>query len=164
MRENVLRNERKRSDALQLSEDLRNQDHKILIIVGPSGVGKSTLINILMAKYPNTFQFSVSHTTRQPRKGEKHGVNYFYVAKEEFEEMVERDEFVEWCHVHGNMYGTSKKQIELMQQNQRIPILDIDIQGTEKFLKVYPQSNTLFLFPPTIADLQARLEKRGTET
>lgn len=78
--------------------------------------------------------------------------------------MADKDEFVEWCHVHGNMYGTSKKQIADMQAKKLIPILDIDIQGTEKFLKVYPNSNTLFLFPPTLAELQARLEKRGTET
>ena len=85
-----------------------------MIIVGPSGVGKSTLINILMKKYPSTFQFSISHTTRAHRDGEKHGVNYFYVTKEQFQEKVDQDGFVEWCHVHGNMYGTSKEQIAEM--------------------------------------------------
>ena len=77
--------------------------------MGPSGVGKSTLIKLLMKKHPNKFQFSVSHTTRKPREGEKHGVNYYYIEKNEFQKMVAADGFVEHCEVHGNMYGTSKE-------------------------------------------------------
>ena len=83
-----------------------------IIVLGPSGVGKSTMINALTEKYPDKFGFSVSHTTRQPRAGEEHGVNYFFVTKDEFQAMTDANEFIEWFEVHGNMYGTSKAQIE----------------------------------------------------
>ena len=82
-----------------------------MIIVGPSGVGKSTLINHLMAKYPNSFGFSVSFTTRAPRPGEVHGKHYYYVTVEKFDEMIKNDEFIEYFNVHGNKYGTAKSVI-----------------------------------------------------
>ena len=90
---------------------LAESQFKPIIIVGPSGVGKSTLIKVLTDKYPNSFGFSISYTTRQPRAGEQHGVNYYYVEKSEFEEMIAKDDFIEWCQVHANMYGTAKSQI-----------------------------------------------------
>ncbi len=76
--------------------------------MGPSGVGKSTLIKSLTDKYPDKFGFSVSYTTRAPREGEVHGKNYFFISKEEFENMIRNDDFIEWCQVHQNMYGTAK--------------------------------------------------------
>ena len=79
-----------------------------IIVVGPSGVGKSTLISELKGKYPNAFGFSVSYTTRKPRPGEVHGIDYFYVTKVEFESMIQSDDFIEYCTVHNNMYGTAK--------------------------------------------------------
>ena len=100
-----------RSGQIGLSNELRDSEYKPLIIVGPSGVGKSTLISHLQERHFGLFQFSISYTTRAPRQGEKHGVNYFYVSKFEFEEMIQRGEFVEWKNVHGNFYGTSKIQI-----------------------------------------------------
>ena len=135
-----------------------------MIIVGPSGVGKSTLINILTSKYPDKFGFSVSYTTRAPRPGEKHGLNYFYISKEEFEKMIAANDFIEWFQVHGNMYGTADTQIKAIQAEKKIPLLDIDIQGTQKFVSVHPEANTLFVFPPSYEALEQRLTKRGTET
>ena len=84
------------------------QNYKPLIIVGPSGVGKSTLIKSLTDKHPEKFGFSVSYTTRASREGEIHGKNYFFISKEEFENMIKNDDFIEWCQVHQNMYGTAK--------------------------------------------------------
>ena len=78
--------------------------------------------------------------------------------------MITADDFIEWCQVHSNMYGTAKSQIRSIQESKRIPLLDIDIQGTEKFVKAFPETNTLFMFPPSIEDLEQRLRKRGTET
>ena len=143
---------------------MASASYKPIIIVGPSGVGKSTLIKALTDKYPSSFGFSVSFTTRQPRAGEEHGKNYFFVEKPEFEKMIEADDFIEWCQVHSNMYGTAKSQINAIRADKRIPLLDIDIQGTVKFLKAFPETNTLFVFPPSVDDLRQRLEKRGTET
>ena len=79
-----------------------------IIVVGPSGVGKSTLINHLKLKYPEAFRFSVSYTTRKARPGEVHGINYFFVSEAEFQSMIESDDFIEYCSVHNNMYGTAK--------------------------------------------------------
>ena len=78
--------------------------------------------------------------------------------------MIDKDDFIEWFQVHSNMYGTSKSQIAAIRDAGKIPLLDIDIQGTEKFVKAYPETNTLFVFPPSVDALKTRLEKRGTET
>ena len=162
----VVENEKKRTQVLGLPSEtwFLDKRYRPLIVVGPSGVGKSTLINALTEKYPGKFGFSVSHTTRDPRPGEEHGVNYFYTNKEDFETMIEKDDFVEWCKVHKNMYGTAKSQIMAIQAAEKIPLLDIDIQGTEKFVHAFPETNTLFIFPPSVDSLKERLEKRGTET
>ena len=104
-------------DLVQQNMEARNQpgsdqQYKPIIILGPSGVGKSTLINALTAKWPNSFGFSVSYTTRQPREGEEHGKNYFFTSQEDFQKMIDQDDFIEWCKVHSNMYGTAKSQIK----------------------------------------------------
>lgn len=138
--------------------------YKPIIVLGPSGVGKSTLINSLTAKYPDAFGFSVSYTTRDPRPGEVNGVHYNFVSKDEFNHMISSDDFIEWAQVHSNFYGTAKSQIRQIQACKKIPLLDIDVQGTEKFLAAFPETNTLFVFPPSKESLVKRLENRGTET
>lgn len=139
-------------------------EFKPIIVLGPSGVGKSTLIDALVKKYPSAFGFSVSYTTRQPRPGEVDGVNYNFVSKDKFKQMILQDDFIEWAEVHTNMYGTAKSQIRQIQASKRIPLLDIDVQGTENFLKSFPETNTLFIFPPSKDSLEKRLRARGTET
>ena len=102
--------------------------YRPFVIVGPSGVGKGTIQNELHKKYgKDKFGFSVSYTTRKIRPGEEHGVHYFYIEKEEFEQMVADDAFVEWFQVHGNYYGTAKSQIQSIQAAGKIPLLDIDV-------------------------------------
>ena len=135
-----------------------------MIIVGPSGVGKSTLIGKLRAKHPGRFGFSITHTTRALRPGEMHGVQYYRVSLEEFQSMVDENKFVEWFRVHDNMYGTAKSEIERIQLKHKIPLLDIDIKGAEKFVDVFPEANTLFILPPSVDELRKRLIGRGTET
>ena len=120
-------NEKLRNEALKMPADLASSKYKPIIIVGPSGVGKSTLINHLTQKYVDKFGFSVSFTTRAIREGEKHGVNYNYVSMEEFKSMIDKDDFIEYCQVHSNMYGTAKSQINSIKAKQQIPLLDIDI-------------------------------------
>ena len=99
---------------LNANKRLSNKLHKIemmfrpLVVVGPSGAGKGTLINALTEKHPDRFGFSVSYATRKPREGEEHGKHYFFVSVDEFKAMIEKNEFIEYCEVHGNYYGTSK--------------------------------------------------------
>lgn len=102
-------------------------EFKPLVIVGPSGAGKGTLINILTKKFPEKFGFSVSYTTRAPRVNEVHGVHYFFVSHEEFQKKIDNDDFIEYCKVHTNFYGTEKAQIRGFSQKRIIPLLDIDI-------------------------------------
>ena len=135
-----------------------------LVFAGPSGVGKGTLVNLLMTRYPTLFGFSVSHTTRQPREGEENGVHYHFVALEEMEAATGRGEFVEFARVHANMYGTSIKAVEDVQSRGKICILDIDIQGVQKVKASSLQCKYVFIAPPSIEELESRLRGRGTET
>ena len=139
-------------------------NYKPIVIVGPSGVGKGTLIGKLTEEFKDRFGFSVSYTTRAPRPGEENGVHYNFVTQEKFNEMIEEDGFVEHCGVHGKMYGTAKKEIARIQGENKIPLLDIDVQGALKFHKAFPESNFVAVLPDKVATLRQRLVGRGTET
>lgn len=135
-----------------------------VVIAGPSGVGKGTLINMLLEKFPSAFGFSVSHTTRAPRPGEVDGVHYNFVSKEDFEDAVERGDFVEFAKVHTNYYGTSFQAIDKIRSAGKICILDIDVQGVQTVKKSKLDAKFVFVAPPSMADLEARLRGRNTET
>ncbi|KAG8907854.1 hypothetical protein FRB99_002027 [Tulasnella sp. 403] len=139
---------------------------RLIVLSGPSGVGKSTLIKKLFAEYPGAFQFSVSHTTRTPRPGEVNGNAYHFVSREEFMDLVGRDGFIEWTEYNKNCYGTSVKAVEdcLKDENAKC-LLDIDSEGVRS-LKRQPQLDPLLIFiaPPSVEDLKVRLGGRGTET
>ena len=113
-------------------QEVQKANYKPLIVVGPSGVGKGTLIGALQEKYPNNFGFSVSSTTRGPRPGEIDGTHYHFVSMDQFQERVKNDEYIEYCNVHTNMYGTSRKALSDLKGQSKICILDIDIQGAIK--------------------------------
>ena len=138
---------------------------KPLVICGPSGVGKSTIIKRLTDEFPGLFGFSVSHTTRQPRNGEVDGVNYNYVSREDFVSCKERGEFIETAEFSGNMYGTSKMAIQSIQEKGQICILDIEMQGVIQ-IKNIPELDPHYVFiqPPSIQELERRLKERQTET
>lgn len=138
---------------------------KPLVICGPSGVGKSTIIKRLTDEFPGLFGFSVSHTTRKPRNGECDGINYYYVTREEFLSCKEKGEFIETAEFSGNMYGTSKMAIQCIQQKSQICILDIEMQGVIQIKKI-PELDPHFVFiqPPSIEELERRLRDRKTET
>eukprot|EP01039_Chlorochromonas_danica_P004387 gene4387-4808_t len=135
-----------------------------VVIAGPSGVGKGTLINKLLEAFPDLFGFSVSHTTRAPRPGEVNGVHYHFVSKEEFEDAVERGDFVEYAKVHTNYYGTSYQAIDSIRGQGKICILDIDVQGVQTVKKSKLDCKYLFVAPPSLQDLESRLRGRNTET
>lgn len=96
----------------------------------------------------------MSYTTRAPRQGEVDGVHYYFVTREVFQQMIDRNEFIEYCEVHTNMYGTAKSQITGIQKENKIPLLDIDVQGAIKFEKAFPDSNFIAIIPPSVEALK----------
>lgn len=145
-----------------IKRDAVNSRGKIFILSGPSGVGKSTLTKALLDRFPDIC-YSVSYTTRLPRKGEKDGVDYHFIEKKKFEKLLESDQWAEWANVHGNFYGTSRSFIEKKIEEDRDVLLEIDIQGTRQIMTQYPESITIFVAPPTWTDLETRLKSRGTD-
>ncbi|CAG9325216.1 unnamed protein product [Blepharisma stoltei] len=134
-----------------------------LALIGPSGVGKSTLIKALMNQFPGVFEFSISSTTRKPRGAEQNGVEYYFITKEEFKSKIEAGDFIEWAEVHENYYGTSKAAVEDIKSRGKICILDIDVQGAIKIYDANIEFNRVFVMPKTIKDLEDRLRGRGTD-
>ena len=134
----------------------------LLIISGPSGTGKGTLVNKLMESDPS-FRFSCSVTTRAPRVGEIEGVHYHFVTVEAYNRMVENNEFLEHATVHGNHYGTLKKPVEeLMKQGYNV-LLDIDPQGAISVMENASDYVSVFILPPSFEDLRVRLHTRNTD-
>lgn len=135
--------------------------HNIIVISGPSGSGKSTLIGRLMQQHPEII-FSTSHTTRPIRGKEVNGSDYYFIPQEEFLEMVENDEFLEWAKVYGNYYGTSYREIDSKSKmgGDTILALDIDVQGARKIKEKYPDALFIFVVPPSLEILRQRLEAR----
>ena len=142
-------------------------DGTLLIVSGPSGAGKTTLINNVREQLEPlgiTLYFSVSHTTRAPRTGENAGINYHYVTVEAFDDMAARGEFLEWAHVHGNRYGTSKREVIARLERGEDVILDIDYQGAKLIAEdpdLEERSLNVFIFPPSFEVLEQRLRDRG---
>lgn len=136
-----------------------------IVVSGPSGTGKSTLLKRLMSEYPDTFGFSVSNTTRSPRPGEKDGIDYYFTTVDMFKKMINNNEFIEWAQFSGNYYGTSIQAVKNVSDIlKRTCILDIDMQGVKSVKKTNLNARYLFLSPPSIEELKKRLEGRGTET
>ena len=135
----------------------------LLVISGPSGVGKGTLCRRLVEDVKD-LDYSVSVTTRLPRQGEVNGKDYIFVDKDEFLAKIAAGEFVEWAEVYGNYYGTPWKELEKALENGRDIILEIDTQGAMQVKEHYPDGVYIFLLPPCEEELRARIEKRGTES
>jgi guanylate kinase len=135
----------------------------LFIISSPSGGGKGTLIRQVLAAVP-TVGYSISFTTRKPRRGEKHGREYFFVTPAEFEKMRQGGAFLEWAQVHNHFYGTTRAQVEIELNAGRDIILEIDVQGAKNVKNVLPESVGIFIMPPSFEILSRRLERRGSES
>lgn len=134
-----------------------------VIISAPSGAGKTTLIEKLLIQNP-IFEFAISTTTRVKRAGEAEGKNYYYVSYDEFMQMVDRGEFLEWAKVHDNYYGTTKKEVDRIKAHSKIPIFDVDVQGARSLRNKLQNVISVFIIPPSIQELERRLRHRSTET
>ncbi len=136
---------------------------RLFVISGSSGVGKGTVINEFLRRHSD-FKLSISCTTRGKREGEEHGVNYFFLSQEEFKKCVENNEFLEWAEFSGNCYGTKKEFVENCLSKGENLILEIDTKGALNVKKIMPEATLIFIAPPSVEELEARLRGRHTET
>jgi guanylate kinase len=139
---------------------------KIIIIAAPSGSGKTSVVRHLLHVMPRELAFSVSATTRNPRNHEKDTVDYYFIPVTEFQERIKQGEFVEWEMVYeGKYYGTLKSELSRIWENDQTPLLDVDVQGGIHIQQQFPSTSlSLFIEPPSIEELERRLQTRGTET
>jgi guanylate kinase len=135
----------------------------LFVVAAPSGAGKSSLVKALM-ELDSRVQPSVSHTTRSPRGQEKHGREYYFVSEPEFDAMVQASAFVEWAHVHGRRYGTSRKAIEERIALGGDVVLEIDWQGALQIRQLFSNAVLIFILPPSWDELRSRLERRGEDS
>ncbi|MCQ1528068.1 guanylate kinase [Lutispora saccharofermentans] len=141
-----------------------NNKGLLIVISGPSAVGKGTICKELVKRGIDNLELSVSATTRRPRQGEIDGINYYFKEKEVFEKMIEREDFLEFARVYDNYYGTPKKNVMDKISNGKDVILEIDIQGAKQVKRNYEDGIFIFIMPPSFKELKSRIVKRGTET
>ena len=134
----------------------------LFVVTGPSGAGKGTVLGRMLKETDNIF-LSVSATTRAPREGEKEGVNYYYLTKEQFESKIEKKQFLEYATYAGNYYGTPKGPVYSRMRRGEDVVLEIDLQGAMNIRKKYKDAVFIFLAPPSMEELERRLRARGTE-
>ncbi|KAI9150229.1 Guanylate kinase [Paramyrothecium foliicola] len=138
-------------------------DRRPIVISGPSGVGKGTLFKMLFERHPDIFTLSISHTTRSPRPGEQHGVDYYYVSKDDFKDLIAQDGFIEHAQFGQNLYGTSKMTIGEQSAKGKVVVLDIEMEGVKQVKKSHIDARFVFIAPPSNDELERRLRSRGTE-
>jgi guanylate kinase len=136
---------------------------RLFVISAPSGAGKTTLIKQVAAQFPG-LAYSVSHTTRSPRPGEIHGTDYFFIKEDQFKQMIQAGQWLEWARVHTHYYGTSRAFVmDRLARGENL-LLDIDVQGAQQIMASNLDPVTIFIMPPSLAVLRQRLENRGTDS
>ena len=140
---------------------MKNQK-QLIILTGPSGVGKGTVIKEILGK-EKEFWLSISATTRKPREGEKDGENYYFLNQEKFKEMIEQSLFLEWAQFAGNYYGTPLSSVDEKIEEGFTVLLGIEVEGARQIKDKFPNSISIFLLPPDKEDLDIRIRNRGTE-
>ena len=146
-----------------LSED-KLSEGKLIVVTGPSGVGKGTLLQKLLERYPDRILFSISATTRSPRAGEEHGREYFFWDRAEFEQKRDAGKFLEWAEYAGNLYGTPRKAIDEAIALGQIVLLEIELEGARQVAQSFPSAKRIFIAPPSMEVLESRLRDRSTDS
>ncbi len=136
---------------------------KLIVITGPSGVGKGTIVRSLLTRHPELY-LSISATTRQPRPGEIDGRDYYFVSKQQFKTAIEQDELLEWAEYAGNYYGTPKTRVEEQINRGKWVLLEIELIGARKVKKIFPDALLIFILPPSLEELERRLKGRGKDS
>ncbi|RDI98478.1 guanylate kinase [Dyella solisilvae] len=142
---------------------LQSAEGTLFVVAAPSGAGKSSLVNALLEREP-AISLSISHTTRPPRPGEQYGRHYYFVERNEFEREIAEGIFLEHAEVHGNLYGTSSNTVNTLLEQGRDVLLEIDWQGARQIRKSKPDCVSVFILPPSRAELERRLRGRGSDS
>lgn len=140
-----------------------NKERNLLVVSGPSGAGKDTVVRRMMEKYPQ-IEISVSATTRAPRTGEQEGVDYYFLTNEAFEQKIARGEMLEYVHYCDRYYGTPKSEVDRRLDADTPVVLVIEVIGAANIKRMYPNSTLVFIMPPSLEELSRRLRGRGTES
>lgn len=136
---------------------------KLIVITGPSGVGKGTLVRLLLARHPQLY-LSISATTRKPRAGETDGKDYYFVSQEQFEDMISGGKLLEWAEYAGNYYGTPRSQVKEKIKQGKSVLLEIEVIGARAIKQTFPDALRLFILPPSVAELERRLRERKQDS
>lgn len=136
---------------------------KLIVVSGPSSVGKDSLVTALLTKYPN-IHLSISTTTRVPRKGEVDGLDYYFITRDEFNDLINKGEFLEWAEYNGNLYGTSKRLVSNYLSKGQSVILIIEVVGAGVIRTLYPSATFIFIKPPSLKELEGRIRDRGLDS
>jgi guanylate kinase len=139
------------------------QRGRLIVLTGPSGVGKGTLLRTLLQRHPG-LHLSISATTRQPRPGEIDGQHYYFVSRDKFEQMIAADELLEWAEYAGNYYGTPRSSVEQAIQVGQSVLLEIEVVGARQIKQTFPSALRIFLMPPSLAELEQRIRGRGQDS
>lgn len=136
---------------------------KLIVITGPSGVGKGTIVRSLLQRHPELC-LSISTTTRKPRSGEIEGVDYYFTSREEFELAIAEGEFLEWAEYAGNYYGTPKTRVQKLLDCGKLVLLEIELLGARAISDLFPDARRIFILPPSLTELEERIRKRGKDS
>lgn len=137
---------------------------RLIVVTGPSGVGKGTILQKLLERYPDRILFSISATTRSPRAGEEHGREYFFWSRDEFEQKRDAGEFLEWAEYAGNLYGTPRQAIDQAIADGQVVLLEIELAGARQVAQSFPSAKRIFIAPPSMEILESRLRQRSTDS
>ncbi|RAM49198.1 MAG: guanylate kinase [Hapalosiphonaceae cyanobacterium JJU2] len=136
---------------------------KLIVLTGPSGVGKGTLMRSLLGRHPELY-YSVSATTRSPRPGEIDGKDYYFISRSKFEQLVAEGEFLEWAEFAGNYYGTPREPVFNQICSGKLVLLEIELKGARQIRRSFPQALSIFILPPSFSELEKRIRTRGQDS